>query len=103
MLGAALPPDVESFYAISNGMPDNDYDEHHVCFWSIERIARERHDWPGSRGLSFADFLINSWCFELFIADAHVRVWVDGTGESAGPFIDFLERYVDNPSSFPIL
>jgi hypothetical protein len=98
-----LPADVAAFYEMNNGVPEDAYDEHFVAFWSIEKILRESTEWTWARGLCFADFLYNSWCFEFVVDTRDLRVRCGDGGEIANSLTDFLEQYLDRPETLPIL
>ena len=102
VVGAPLPSEVRAFYARSDGMPDCDYDQHQVSFWSIARIVSESQDYPSGR-VAFADFLIHSWYFYFTIVDGSVRVGSANFDRLIGDFREFLDQYLTDPASLGVL
>ncbi len=108
-LAAPLPVDVAAFYKLANGMPDLVYDAHEVSFWSIARSLAERESRNGAdpngpfSDLAIADFLINSWFFNLRVQNGSVTLFVEGSEEEVQSLSALAARYVDAPGSLPVL
>jgi hypothetical protein len=108
-LAAPLPADVVAFYKLANGMPDLEYDVHEVSFWSIPKILAEQERRSGNdpngpfSDLAIADFLINSWFFNLRVRDGAVTLFVEGSEEEVPSLSALAARYIDAPASLPVL
>jgi len=108
-LAAPLPGDVAAFYKLANGMPDLEYDAHEVSFWSIPKILAERECRSGNdpngpfTDLAIADFLLNSWFFNLRVRDGAVTLFVEGSEEEVPSLSALAARYIEAPDSLPVL
>jgi hypothetical protein len=108
-LGAPLPEDVTAFYGLANGMPDLAYDQHQMSFWSIGKILAERERRSGTdpngpfTDLAFADFLLNSWFINLRVRDGSITIYLEGSEEEFDSLTAFAARYIEAPTSLPVL
>jgi hypothetical protein len=103
VLQTPLPDDVAAFYTLANGMTDNEWDNHCVSFWSIERIIAERQE-TGPEEIGFADFLINSWYFVYRpLSPAGFVVGWHSDVTQAATFREFIDEYTTNPARFYVL
>lgn len=109
MLKAQLPLGLDDFYQQANGMSDGEYDHHYISFWSITKILEEYHrlESQDSDGvfsaLAIGDFLIYSSFIWLRVRRNSVSLFLDGSEEEFLDFTSFVERYINDPDSLPIL
>jgi hypothetical protein len=104
LLGMRLPDDLAALYSLANGMQDYAHDQHHVSFWSIQRMVADRND-NGPDEIGFADFLIGSWYF-VYKPNPPAAVtvcWQSDPGESLPSVSAFLEAYASTPERFCVL
>ena len=98
LFGEPVPHDLQRFYGLANGMPDDVTDGWHLTFWSIERVLKERDF--ASDSLAIADFLFYSHCIRVRPVDGSSRVAVDGSAESFASLGAFFDRYLLDPAHF---
>jgi hypothetical protein len=97
-VGAPLPAGLRDLYSTANGMVDGAVDRHWVSFWPIERIVARHYVMESgpTKGIGFADVLINSW-FLLFDVRAATLVVVNESTSKAQILEDFWADYLDRP------
>jgi len=105
-VGDRLPADVRRFFASADGTEDGCMDEHHMSFWSIEKVIGETAELRDSghgidtRDTPVADFLIDSWfLFLRRLGEGRIGVWVEGVGLELESLEAFFERYEADPDS----
>ena len=105
LIDGNVPSDLRLFYGSINGMHDNETDECHVSFWSIDRLIRERDivERDNRHWIAFADFLVYSWCFRIAAEAERTRVFDDSTGEEFGSLFEFFGRYIADPDSLDLV
>lgn len=121
--GVILPQDLCEYFQEFNGMQENEFDGEMFSFWSLKKIKpvpeilaehggipdyREiiRHLPVADSYFIFADYFIFSHVYAIHLSqDSTAKnqiLWIGG-GTSfyviADSFSDFLEKYLDHPSS----
>lgn len=100
--------DVIEMYRMTGGMEDGEMDEHLFSLWSLDRVKMENARYA-CRGISFADYLINSHFYFFQFEDQHrSSVYVD-YGDALSPqqvaesVNEFFESYLTNSAKLQLL
>jgi hypothetical protein len=102
-IGTPLPSGLRNLYSAANGMVDGTMESHYVNFWPIEKIVARSYvvESGPTKGIGFADILIDSW-FLLLDVRASTLVVVNESTARALSLDQFWADYLDRPRSLDL-
>jgi hypothetical protein len=103
--GIRLPADIAEYFRSTDGMDEDDVDEHTIRFWRLSEMRPVLEELPGANAdlfggyFVFADYSLWAHGYAVHLNDSTDVIVVGGERPItvAASFGDFLELYVKQP------